>query len=59
MSVFLESVIYRMSLEFKTSSTEKYFHSGLPFIFMYITRQLAQTTNTNITDQIWEPNKAT
>lgn len=44
--------VFRMSLEFKTSSTEKYFHSGHPIMFMYITRYLAQTTNTDITDQI-------
>ena len=38
MSVFLESVSYLTSLEFKTNSTEKIFHSGQPIMFLYITR---------------------
>jgi len=37
LSVFLEFVIYRMSLQFKTSFTEKYIHSGHPIMFKYIT----------------------
>jgi hypothetical protein len=35
-SVFLESVIYRMSMEFKTNSREKNFQSGHLFMFLYI-----------------------
>ena len=37
MSVFLDSIIYLTSLEFKTNSTEKNFHSGHSIMLLYIT----------------------